>query len=103
MPEYVVSKIEENIGSLEGQRVAILGAAYRGGVKETAVSGVFPTVESLLSRGAFVTVHDPLFSDEEITAMGFIPHELGYGKYGVEPDIPGFATLIFDVELLKIK
>lgn len=32
-----------------------------------------------------------------------IPHELGYGKYGVEPDIPGFATLIFNVELLKIK
>jgi len=32
-----------------------------------------------------------------------IPHELGYGKYGVEPDIPGFATLIFEVELLKIK
>lgn len=32
-----------------------------------------------------------------------IPHHLGYGKYGVEPDIPGFATLIFDIELLKIK
>jgi FKBP-type peptidyl-prolyl cis-trans isomerase FkpA len=32
-----------------------------------------------------------------------IPHELGYGKYGAEPDIPGFATLIFDVELLEIK
>lgn len=32
-----------------------------------------------------------------------IPHDLGYGKYGVEPDIPGFATLIFDIELLKIK
>lgn len=32
-----------------------------------------------------------------------IPHELGYGKYGVEPDIPGFATLIFDVELIDIK
>jgi FKBP-type peptidyl-prolyl cis-trans isomerase len=32
-----------------------------------------------------------------------IPPALGYGNYGVEPDIPGFATLIFEVELLKIK
>lgn len=32
-----------------------------------------------------------------------IPHELGYGKYGAGADIPGFATLIFEVELLKIK
>ncbi len=32
-----------------------------------------------------------------------IPYQLGYGKYGVDPDIPGFATLIFEVELLQIK
>lgn len=31
-----------------------------------------------------------------------IPYQMGYGKYGSEPDIPGFATLIFEVELLKI-
>lgn len=32
-----------------------------------------------------------------------IPHTLGYGKYGVDPLIPGFATLIFEVELVDIK
>ncbi len=32
-----------------------------------------------------------------------IPSDMGYGRYGVDPDIPGDATLIFEVELLKIK
>jgi nucleotide sugar dehydrogenase len=77
MPAYVVEKIEQLLGDLTGQRVAILGAAYRGGVKETAVSGVFPTAEELVKRGAIVTVHDPLFTDDEIAAIVFTPHTLG--------------------------
>jgi len=31
-----------------------------------------------------------------------IPYDLGYGKYG-SGSIPGFATLIFELELLDIK
>jgi FKBP-type peptidyl-prolyl cis-trans isomerase len=31
-----------------------------------------------------------------------IPYDMGYGKYGTN-GIPGFATLIFEVELVKIK
>lgn len=32
-----------------------------------------------------------------------IPYEYGYGEMGSEPVIPGFSTLIFEVELLGIK
>lgn len=77
MPSYVVEQVERVIGDLAGQRVVVLGAAYRGGVKETAVSGVFPTVEELKQRGAIVTVHDPLFTDAELAGYGFDAYHIG--------------------------
>lgn len=77
MPEYVVSRAESVLGSLAGLRVAVLGASYRGGVKETAFSGVFATVDALRARGANVAVHDPLYSDDELRGFGWEPYHLG--------------------------
>ncbi|MDU7382677.1 MAG: nucleotide sugar dehydrogenase [Schaalia turicensis] len=77
MPEYVVSRAESVLGSLAGLRVAVLGASYRGGVKETAFSGVFATVEALRTRGANVAVHDPMYSDDELRGFGWEPYHLG--------------------------
>lgn len=51
MPEYAVGILANAYGDLTGAGVLVLGAAYRGGVKETAFSGVFPTVEALRARG----------------------------------------------------
>lgn len=77
MPDYTVSLAESALdGSLAGRRVVVLGASYRGRVKETAFSGVFTTVEALKARGAEVLVHDPMFSDEELAAYGFTPYHL---------------------------
>ena len=77
MPERLVSQAVGILGSLEGMNAVVLGASYRGGVKETAFSGVFPTVDALRARGAHVTVNDPLYSDDELRGLGFTPHTLG--------------------------
>ena len=77
MPAHAVAALEREHGSLNGERVVVLGAAYRGGVKETAFSGVFPMVAALKRRGAIVTVHDPLFTDAELVSLGFTAHRLG--------------------------
>jgi nucleotide sugar dehydrogenase len=77
MPEYAVGELQKLHGSLKGQKVVVLGAAYRGGVKETAFSGVFATVDSLKSLGAKVVVHDPMYSDQELENLGFEPFHLG--------------------------
>ena len=77
MPDYTIGLLEGAYGDLTGARVAVLGAAYRGGVKETAFSGVFGAVEALVSRGAIPLVHDPLYTDDELEKLGFTPYHLG--------------------------
>lgn len=77
MPEYAVRRLEEEYGDLTGAKVAVLGASYRGGVKETAFSGVFPVVDALRERGARVLVHDPMFSDAELMEFGWEPYHQG--------------------------
>lgn len=77
MPEYAIGLAEGALGDLAGKKIVVLGASYRGKVKETAFSGVFPTVEGLKARNAEVTVHDPMFNDEELAKYGFEAHHLG--------------------------
>ncbi|TRW47654.1 nucleotide sugar dehydrogenase [Georgenia yuyongxinii] len=108
MPGYVVDRAAEVLGDLTGLRAVVLGASYRGRVKETAFSGVFATVDALRARGAEVAVHDPMFSDDELAGFGWTPYHLGepvdlaivqadHPEYaGLTPaDLPG-VRLLFD-------
>ena len=106
MPAYAVSLLADEYGDLTGAGVLVLGAAYRGGVKETAFSGVFPTVEALRARGAHPYVSDPMYSAEELRSLGLPPHEgepvtaaivqadhADYRKLGAA-DLPGVGVLV---------
>ncbi|MFB8141311.1 nucleotide sugar dehydrogenase [Streptomyces parvus] len=75
MPAYAVDLLAAAYGDLNGVGVLVLGAAYRGGVKETAFSGVFGVVEALRARGAVPFVSDPLYGSDELRAQGLVPHE----------------------------
>lgn len=77
MPAQVVHTLAKIHGDLKGQRVVVLGAAYRGGVKETAFSGVFPTVAALKDLGALVSVHDPMYTDDELAHYGLTAYHYG--------------------------
>jgi nucleotide sugar dehydrogenase len=95
MPDYTIGLLEGAYGDLTGAKVVVLGAAYRGGVKETAFSGVFPAVEALKARGAEVSVHDPLYTDEELQQLGFTPYALGapVDAAVLQADHPEYAQL----------
>ncbi|MCC7127448.1 MAG: nucleotide sugar dehydrogenase [Microbacteriaceae bacterium] len=77
MPEYTIGLLEGAYGDLTGAKVAVLGASYRGGVKETAFSGVFGAVDALKDRGAIPVVQDPLFTDEELIKLSLTPYHFG--------------------------
>lgn len=74
MPDYAVDLLADAYGDLKDVEVVVLGASYRGGVKETAFSGVFPTVAALRNRGARPYVSDPMYEPEELAALGLKPH-----------------------------
>lgn len=107
MPAYAVDVLASKHGDLRGQRVVVLGAAYRGGVKESAFSGVFGVVAALEKSGAVPLVHDPMYADDELTALGFSPYTLGepadaailqadHADYGslTPADLPGIRTFV---------
>lgn len=107
MPHHTVEQLRKLMGGLDGRTVVVLGAAYRGGVKETAFSGVFDVIQALQAAGATALVHDPLYSDEELRTLDLTPYEPGqpvdgaivqadHGDYrGLSPaDLPGITAIV---------
>jgi nucleotide sugar dehydrogenase len=77
MAEHGVERLAAVLdGGLAGKTVLVLGLAYRGGVKEAELSSALLVADALKHDGASVLIHDPLFSDAEIEALGLTPSRL---------------------------
>lgn len=78
MPARHVDLLRRHLGgSLQDKSIVVLGLSYRAGVKEHAFSGTFDLVRALEAQGASVRVHDPLYSDDELRALGLRVHRAG--------------------------
>jgi UDP-N-acetyl-D-mannosaminuronate dehydrogenase len=83
MPDYYVSKLEDKIGDLAGKSILVLGVSYRDKVKETAFSGAFDVRDALLARGAKPYFVDPLYTQDELSGLGFDPEYINHDIEGI--------------------
>jgi len=58
-PLRAIGALEEELGDLQGKRIAILGLAYKVGVDDIRNSRALPIAIGLLARGAKVVGYDP--------------------------------------------
>jgi UDP-N-acetyl-D-mannosaminuronate dehydrogenase len=77
MPEHAVDLLERHLGGLAGKKVAVLGLAFRSGIRIADHSGALELVRILRQRCAIALVHDPFWGDEELVALGLNPYRLG--------------------------
>ncbi|HTK06681.1 MAG TPA: nucleotide sugar dehydrogenase [Ktedonobacteraceae bacterium] len=73
MADYAVQRLEAVLGPLAHQPVLLLGVAYRGNVREVAFTSAKLLQQALQAHGAEVYTDDPLFSADELRALGYTP------------------------------
>lgn len=59
----VVERAERLLGSLAGKRVAVLGLAFKPGTDDVREAASIDVIRELLARGAEVSVHDPVATE----------------------------------------
>jgi len=75
--DVAVRSIQDEIGSLDGVPVLVLGLTYRHGVHELAYSRALPLIERLAAAGALVSAYDPLLGADETARTGATPWTWG--------------------------
>lgn len=87
MPFVTLDRVDHLLDGLDGRRLLLLGASYRGGVADTRHSPSASFASAAAARGAEIVCHDPLVTDWELPVAPV--REL--------PDPAGFDAVVFAV------
>ena len=94
VPTRVVGSVAEALGGLLGKRILILGAAYRGGVKETAYSGVFDLVKTIEANDELQSLNLQPWDGGSVDALIIQADHSEYRNLEVQ-DFPG-VSVVYD-------
>ena len=104
--KYVILKEGDGEKPQSGQTVSVHYSGYLvDGTKFDSSYDKNKPIEFSLGKGEMIKGFDEGFALMNVgsKAKFIIPPELGYGKRGSPPEIPGDADLTFDVKLLAVK
>jgi len=87
-PEYVVSRLGEEIGSLAGKKISILGLTYKANVNDIRESPAIKVIHCLIDCGAQVQVYDPYVKHD-------VPGVNGITTQSIEEAVTGADAIIF--------
>ncbi len=70
MPELIIDKVKKKLGSLEGEKVALLGLSFKPGTSDVRRSPALKLAELFVKEGCFVCAYDPEAMDEAKKELG---------------------------------
>jgi len=101
MPAYVVTRVAQEVGSLKGKNVVVIGVSYKANVSDTREAPAALVIDELKKQGAEVSWHDPVVKtwkgQSSCDLKGF-DVAIVVTKHDVmsEADIKACAPYIFD-------
>jgi UDP-N-acetyl-D-glucosamine dehydrogenase len=83
-PKFCVERIERILNEagkpVQGSRILLLGASYKGGIGDTRESPALKIIAMLAERGAAVSYHDPFVAELPKQGLASVELEAGLGE-----------------------